>query len=405
MKMKMTIMFKSSSVALSAAALLFSVACSDDPEGPTPFHDPPELVASQARVTYANIVLASYEDSLGAAASLDDELDALVGDPSADTLEAARQAWLDSREPYLQTEVYRFYGGPIDDDDGPEGLMNAWPIDENYIDYVTTDPTAGIVNDPDQEITTESLAEANEAVDEKSISTGFHALEFLLWGQDLSTDGPGDRPHTDYVTDGSGTAENQDRRGEYLLTASELLLENLTGLVDDWRSGDSSNYRADFLDVDPMESLQRIMTGLILLSGNETGGERLRAAWMTGEQEDEHSCFSDNTHRDMIQDIQGVQNVWLGTYTRLDGDVIEGTGVDEVVSSVDEALAHEIEHQIEECLELANDLQVPFDQEIATDNPEGRDRVEALFLALGELSDLFADAFKALDLDVPEPPA
>ena len=49
---------------------------------------------------------------------------------------------------YSPTEVFRFYGGPIDDDNGPEGLLNAWPLDEVFIDYVLGNPDAGIINDP-----------------------------------------------------------------------------------------------------------------------------------------------------------------------------------------------------------------------------------------------------------------
>jgi putative iron-regulated protein len=406
MKMKLKVMFKiTASWAVLGPLLLSTIACSGDPGGAAPFPPEPMEVAKNTRVTYAEIVLASYEDSLELAAELDTSLRALVDEPSEENLEAAREAWLASREPYLQTEVYRFYDGPIDNpEDGPEGLLNAWPLDENYIDYVADDESAGIINDLDAEITPESLAAANEMDGEKNISTGYHSVEFLLWGQDEPmNDGPGERPYTDYVTDGSGTAENQDRRGEYLLTVSELMNDDLSKLVTAWEPG-SANYRQEFLTVAPEVSLQRMLTGMILLSGNETGGERLQAALDTGEQEDEHSCFSDNTHRDMIQDVQGVMNVWTGTYTRVDGSTIEGTGVDEVVRAEDKALAYDIDEKLDECFELANALHKPFDREIATDNPEGRERVEALIVALNELSDLFEDAFVAFDLEVPDPP-
>jgi len=406
MKMKLKVMFKTRPRgAFCAPSLLFLFGCSGDPGPVAPLPPDPEEVAESARVTYADIVLESYEDSLDAAVELDSALVAFVAEPSEANLEAARLAWLESREPYLQTEVYRFYDGPIDNpEDGPEGLLNAWPLDENYIDYVEEDPDAGIINDPSQEISAENLVARNEADGEKNISTGYHAIEFLLWGQDLSEDGPGARPYTDYVTDGSGTASNQDRRGEYLLTVSELLVSDLSGLVDAWDTGSSSNYRSEFLSVDAAEALRRMLTGMILLSGNETGGERLQAALDTGEQEDEHSCFSDNTHRDMVQDVQGVVNVWTGTYTPLDGDELDALGVGDVVRAQDKALASDIDDKLDECLALANALEPPFDREIATDNPEGRARVEALIVALNELSELFEDAFVEFGLDVPEPP-
>jgi putative iron-regulated protein len=404
-KMKLKVMFKSGLGSLIPLVGL-SWACSGDPGGAAPIPVPWEEVAVDARVTYAEIAFASYEDSHASATELDTALRALVEDPSQANLDAARSAWIDSREPYLQTEVYRFYGGPIDDPtEGPEGLINAWPLDENYIDYVEDDPTAGIINDPDQVILTEELAGLNEAGGEKNIATGYHAIEFLLWGQDLSATGPGDRPYTDYVTGGEGTAENQDRRGEYLLTVSGLLLDHLSYLADAWSEGDVTNYRAEFRRIEPEETIQRILTGMILLTGNETGGERLQAALVAQDQEEEHSCFSDNTHRDMIQDVQGVLNVWNGSYTRLDGSEVTGTGIADVVRAENRALADEIDDKLGECLDLANALVRPFDREIAAGNPEGEMRVTALIVALNDAAELFEDAFRGFNLQVPMPPA
>jgi putative iron-regulated protein len=402
--MKLKVMFKSG-LGWLVPFVGLSWACSGDPGGAAPIPLEWQEVAAEARVTYAEIAFASYEDSHASAAELDTALRALVDDPSQANLDAARSAWLASREPYLQTEVYRFYGGPIDDDDGPEGLLNAWPLDENYIDYVADDPTTGIINDPDQVISTEELAGLNEAGGEKNIATGYHAIEFLLWGQDLSADGPGDRPYTDYVTGGDGTAENQDRRGEYLLTVSDLLLDHLSGLADAWSEGDVTNYRAEFLRIEPEETLERILTGMILLTGNETGGERLQAALSAQEQEEEHSCFSDNTHRDMIQDVQGVLNVWNGSYTRTDGSEVSGIGIADVVRAENRVLAADVDDKLNECLELANALVPPFDREIAPPaDDEGYNRVLALIVALNDAAELFEDAFRGFDLQVPMPP-
>lgn len=361
-------------------------------------------VAHEAAATYGRVVLASYEDSLSGAEALDEAATALVQEPTEANLESARQAWLASREPYLQTEVYRFYGGPIDDDDGPEGQLNAWPLDELYIDYVEGDSAAGIVNDTQQEISAAGLLELNEQGGEKNIATGYHAVEFLLWGQDLSADGAGQRPYTDYVTDGSGTAENQDRRGQYLTTVSALLVEQLSQLVEEWAEGADDNYRADFEAAKPAEQLRRMLTGMIILSGFETGGERLLAALDTGEQEDEHSCFSDNTHRDMVQDIRGVQNVYRGTYETSAGDTIRATGVREAVEVLDPELASELDQRIQESLDLALALRPPFDREIASDNPSGNARVQALIDSLATQEELLEEVFQKFALSIPEPP-
>src|SRR4051794_7561183 len=82
---------------------------------------------------YATIVHANYVDILAHAQTLRTAAEALVANPSESTHAAAKQAWLDTRSIYGESEACRFYGGPIDQS-GTEGRINAWPIDENFID-------------------------------------------------------------------------------------------------------------------------------------------------------------------------------------------------------------------------------------------------------------------------------
>jgi putative iron-regulated protein len=395
---------KSKSLQLCSTSLLAicAVACGSDDEGT------PSLPADAADAVenYADIVHASYEDSLESAQALDAAIDSFLAAPSAMGLETARTRWKESREPYLQTETYRFYDGPIDTPDmdapGPEGLLNAWPLDENYIDYVVGGEAEGMVNDPQMTIDKESILGANEGVNEKSISTGYHAIEFLLWGQDMDPNGPGARPFTDYVDD--GTAANQDRRRAYLMNVSDLLVENLQTLVDAWDPAGDDNYRAEFLALEPAEALGKLMSGMIILSGFETGGERLQAALDTHDQEDEHSCFSDNTHRDMVQDVRGVRNVWTGEYIRSDRSVVSGTSLREVIAAGDSDVAQRVSARIDESQSLANDLRPPFDQEIATGNTEGNARVEALVESLFTQREVLEEAFRVYGLTrIPDP--
>lgn len=379
---------------------LCALSCgSDDDDGPKGV---PSNTAD-ALSNYADIVYASYSDSLETAQALDAAIDSFVAAPSQAGLEAARDAWLEAREPYLQTEVYRFYDGPIDNpDDGPEGYINSWPLDESFIDYVegTDGATAGIINDLQLPITAEIITEANQGLTEESVSTGYHAIEFLLWGQDFDDDGPGNRPFTDYVTDGTGTAANQERRGLYLAVVSDLLVEDLQTLVDAW-APDEDNYRAEFLAESPQTAFTKVMSGLIILTGFETGQERLLAALDTNDQEDEHSCFSDNTHRDMVQDVRGMLNVWEGRY-----EDVSGAGLRDVIAASDATLADQITAQIEESLALAEDLRPPFDQEIAEGNAEGNARVEALAVALFEQRELLEQVFELYGLTrIPDPPS
>ena len=378
---------------LAACLLVVTSGCSESEDFSWPGN------TADAVANYSQIVEASYLDSLTTAQELNTALEALVMSPSEATLSDARNAWLQSREPYLQTEVYRFYDGPIDNPtDGPEGLLNAWPLDEQYIDYVDGMADAGIINSTET-IDAMTLEGLNEVGGEKNIATGYHAIEFLLWGQDNSTTGAGSRPHTDYITGAGGTAANQDRRGLYLTTVGGLLIQHLGQVHGAWTAAGS--YRAQF-ESDPQAAFEKILTGMIVLAGFETGGERLQAALDSGDQEDEHSCFSDNTHRDMIQDIQGIANVWNGSYTRTDGSTLSGVGIKNVVGQVDTALMMRVDAKINEALTLANALQVPFDQEIAPMSA-GNARVAALVTSLLELETVLTDVFSAFGLTVTIP--
>ncbi len=322
---------------------------------------------------YGALVSASYEDTLAAAIDMQSTVRALAAKPSAESLAAARKAWLAAREWYGQTEAFRFYGGPIDDDKGPEGRLNAWPLDESYIDYVKGKPASGIVGDSKQLITKANLARLNERGGEENIAAGWHAIEFLLWGQDFNADGPGDRSFEDYV-DGKGA--NANRRRQYLEVATELLVDDLRYLVGAWVSG-ARNYRERFERGD-VESVRKIIVGLGSLSRGELGGERMEVALNTRDQEDEHSCFSDNTHRDIVNNALGIENVWLGRLLRRDGSTLQGPSLRDLVAAKDAALAAKATQQIAASVAAARAIQSPFDREIGGGKDgKGRERIQA----------------------------
>ncbi len=332
--------------------------------------------------TYAQIVYATYTDSLNAAKQMSHKIDAFLAAPNEQGLQAAKESWIQARLPYLQTEVYRFYNGPIDDEDGPEGLLNAWPMDEAYVDYVREMPKSGIINDKQSypEITRELLISLNEKEGEENISCGYHAIEFLLWGQDLQVDGPGNRPYTDYTT-----AENADRRKKFLKVTVSLLLENLESLVSQWAPS-KENYRSSLVKGKSSDAIQKILSGMTLLSGFELAGERLLVAYESRAQEDEHSCFSDTTHNDAIYDIVGLMNVWSGSYTKLDGSKIEGPGIHVLASMMDPELAEKLQNLLVSSLSLSKEIPRPFDQAILAE--EGSDSRQAILNLIEELENV-----------------
>ena len=345
---------------------------------------------------YADGAHAMYSKSLASAETLDAAIDRFLAAPSAVRLDAAKRAWLLARDDYGPTEIYRFYDGPIDnEEDGPEGLVNAWPLDEAYIDYVEGDADAGIVNNPRDfpTIDADLIVSLNEEGGEANVSTGWHAIEFLLWGQDMNDDGPGLRPVDDYTTNA-----NARRRATYLATASDVLVRHLRDMVDAWAPSGSGNYRAEFLSVDSDEALRRIITGIGEMSRGELAGERMTVAYEARSQEDEHSCFADNTTADIIANATGVWLVYTGDYGS-----VSGPGVRELISAEDEELAQQLEDEIRRSVSLANAVPAPFDQHLregVSDADAGRQAVLNTIVALENQTDTIVSAAEAIGITI-----
>ncbi|WP_119308930.1 imelysin family protein [Cohaesibacter haloalkalitolerans] len=310
--------------------------------------------------TYATIAQAKYEDSLTAAVTLQKAVGALIATPSADTLTAARAAWLAARVPYQQTEVYRFGNAIVDD---WEGKVNAWPLDEGLIDYV--DASYGGPSDENEyaalnvvanptftlsgkeidatAITPELLSETLHEADgiEANVATGYHAIEFLLWGQDLNgTDhGAGERAWTDYAKGEACTNGHCDRRGAYLTAATDLLVSDLGWMAKQWQPGGDA--RAAVL-ADENAGIVTIVTGMGSLSYGEQAGERMRLGLMLNDPEEEHDCFSDNTHNSHYYDGLGIRNAYVGEYVRIDGSRVSGPSLSDLVAAADKDLDAEL---------------------------------------------------------------
>lgn len=347
--------------------------------------------------TYAKIAFATYEDALITAKKLQTEILQFTKRPSAEGLKKCRLAWLAAREPYGLTEAFRFSNGPIDNKEGVEGALNAWPLDESFIDYVRGNDSAGIINNSKDypEITKELILKLNEQTGETNISTGYHAIEFLLWGQDqedTSLKTPGNRAYTDFTA----SAANAERRALYLQTAAELLVFHLETVLHEWDEGVEGNFREKFLKADNNQSLSEIFNGLFNFSKAELAGERMFVALNNKDQEDEHSCFSDNTHRDIIQNFRGIQNLVIGSYTRLDGQKVAGRGLLDLMQKTDPTNAKILAGTISEIELLMNDFPIPFDYAL-TEEALGQGKLSSIINKLMSLGDLFSQSVKVLN--------
>ena len=345
---------------------------------------------------YADGVHHMYSKSLASAQRLDGAIDTFLADPTPSHLEAAKRMWLIARDDYGPTEAFRFYDGPIDHPDtGPEGLINAWPLDESYIDYVEGSSSAGIINNPAEfpVIDDALIVSVNEEGGEENVSTGWHAIEFLLWGQDMNQNGPGARPLEDYTTN-----ENADRRSQYLAVASDVLLGHLQDMVDAWAPGQSGNYRAQFVAMDSDDALQNIITGIGELSRGELAGERMTVAFDARSQEDEHSCFSDNTKADIVANALGIQMVFLGDF-----GAVSGPGLKDLIEDEDEDLATQLESEIGNSVNLALAIPDPFDQHLlegVSDQSAGRRAVLSTIESLEDQTDTIVDAAEKIGITI-----
>lgn len=353
-----------------------------------------KVTKKEVVVNYANIVFENYKKAYDDAILLENAIKTFTEMPNQTNFEAAKSKWKEARESYGTTEAFRFANGPIDDDNGPESLMNAWPLDENYIDYVDGASTSGIINDPvNFPIIDKAFLEAeNENGGEKNISVGYHAIEFLLWGQDLTAPSykkAGLRPHTDYVVGVNGTAENQLRRAAYLKACADLLTDNLEYLVNQWKV--DGVYRKTFLALSDDQAIKNIYFGITTLVSAELPVERMYVALGNADQEDEHSCFSDNTHRDIALNLKGVINVYQGKYGAIDGASLE-----DLVKQVNVAVYNDTDVAVTSSLTKVAAILTPFDLAISggIDSVEGA-KVNAAVLALKNLgANLLAGASK-----------
>uniref|UniRef100_UPI002599A006 imelysin family protein n=1 Tax=uncultured Marinobacter sp. TaxID=187379 RepID=UPI002599A006 len=376
---------------------------------------------------YPDLAHATYEDALITARALDEATDRLIANPTEANLKAAKEAWLASRVPYQQSEVFRFGNAIVDD---WEGQLNAWPLDEGLIDYVKADDyqhelgnagaTANIVASNSINVggetldvatlTPELLADLNEVGgSEANVATGYHAVEFLLWGQDLHgfEGGAGERPVTDYAKGNDCTNGNCERRAQYLDAVTDLLVDDLEWMVAQWAPGTSDNYRSQLTSANADEGIQKMLFGMGSLSLGELAGERMKVALEANSYEDEHDCFSDNTHNSHYYNGQGIQNVYTGTYRRVDGSVVSGPSLSDLVEQTNPELDARLNRQLDASMEAlalmkarAESSQNPmaFDTMIAPGNAEGTRIINGAIMALVEQTGSIEQAARQLGI-------
>lgn len=391
-----------------------------------PAQTPEQAVVEQ----YANLAHATFEDAYLTAVDLQQAVAAFLAQPSEAGLTQLKEKWKTARIPYQQSEVFRFGNAVVDD---WEGQLNAWPLDEGLIDYVQTSRYQHELGNPGAElniianqqvqfgsetlsfadITPEKLASLNElGGSEANVATGYHAIEFLLWGQDLngSQTGAGQRPYTDYLQGADCTGGHCTRRGQYLKAAVDLLVSDLDWMRQQWAEG-QDNYRNSLLMEPAEQGLRKMLYGMGSLSLGELAGERIKVALEANSTEDEHDCFSDNTHYSHYYDAKGIQNVYLGQYRRVDGSLVSGASLSDLVAAQNASLDLQVRQRFDatdKALQAVVDLaegprQIKFDMMIAPDNTEGQALLNHSILALVEQTRAIEQVAASLNIDALNP--
>ena len=345
--------------------------------------------------SYADLVSHYYNAVALSTKEMNNAIIKFIQAPDNNSLINAKNKWIEARIVYGITEAFRFYGGPIDGvnkygEEGPEGLINAWPLNEAYIDYVEGNPEAGIINNMSLEINAETIIAANMSEDDADVSTGWHAIEFLLWGQDFSLETAGLREASDYLP----TNEVNVRRRAYLVAASTLLLEHVNWLAEQW--SENGEGRKSFMAKDDPGGA--ILTGIATLAGFELSSERIATALDSGDPEDEHSCFSDQTHNDVKANFNGIKNVYLGKGQN--GKSFKPS-ISEFVMENDIKLHENIMQVINNTDDTINNITVPFDKMLSEPkNGLGRQAAEKTVSNLLVLAENFKEAGKNLNWNV-----
>jgi putative iron-regulated protein len=162
--------------------------------------------------------------------------------------------------------------------------------------------------------------------------------------------------------------------------------------------------RKEIADADGQKGLTALFTGLGSLTYGELAGERMKLGLMVHDPEEEHDCFSDNTHASHFYDLLGIRNVYLGSYARADGSVVAGPSVSDLVK----AKSAETDAEVRAAIDLAMAKMTAlvdrakggeaYDQMIGEDNAEGNAVVQAAIDALVATAKSFEKAITVLGL-------
>jgi putative iron-regulated protein len=177
-----------------------------------------------------------------------------------------------------------------------------------------------------------------------------------------------------------------------------MLADDLGEMVEAW--GAKGKARASITKAKDADGIGRILTGLGSLSYGELAGERMKLGLMLHDPEEEHDCFSDNTHNSHYYDQKGMVNVYSGSYKRTDGSVVSGPSLSQLVAATSADADAKVKTAMaattaamQAIKDTADSGKMAYDQMIGADNAEGNKLVATAV-------DRLVDQKKALEVAV-----
>lgn len=249
---------------------------------------------------------AQLADARAAVAALNSAVATLLDKPDEDHLEATKLAWLDAHREFAAALPYIYLGfAPAELRRQGRTLLlalDSWPAQPGYLDTVPGYSDSGIVNDTAIELTLPNLRKQHRLTAHEEASTGFHALEVMLWGP------TSERTAEQFVAVDAGEkpeAQAANRRRELTRLIGVGMAEDLGNLAGRWPFA-ANDLSRPFLALSPAERLQQIRAAHSRLLDEEL----LRRVPESSESDVESSRAADSKQA-LLAALRSLQSNWL----------------------------------------------------------------------------------------------
>lgn len=260
------------------------------------------------------LVYPNYIEINNRANSMNNMIQAFVASPSDSALDLIRQAWKDTRSEWELSESYLF--GPVEDFNY-DPMMDDWPI--NHVDLDSLLATTSSLTPADIENLPTSLK-------------GFHPIEYMIFGI------TGTRSASDFTA----------RELEYLSSLSNNLNAVTLNLKNSWDPSLQGNFSDELKSAGKgstrfasrKDAFITIVNSMVAIC-DEVANGKMEEPFVAQDSLLEESQFSHNSTADFTNNIRGVRNAYLCTYHN------DGTGLNEIVSSLNTSLDNTIRAKID----------------------------------------------------------